>query len=79
MLRQRLRLIKESKLLENLTKQILINDFEKSEADAETMIKEFNIKSYVWKHPILLQDSPYDWVLRLLTRNKDIKALEKAI
>lgn len=79
MLKQRLGLLKEAKLLENLTKQVLIKDFEKSEVDAEKIVKDFNIKWYILMHPILLHDSPYEWALRLLTRNKDIAALEKAM
>jgi hypothetical protein len=69
----------EARILALKTRDLLIIKFGKTASESEKMINDFKMEDFVAKHPIALHESPFDWALRLLTKNKDYEALDKLV
>lgn len=64
------------KFVYQINRELVIN-FGKTSTQAKALVFNANLPEYLSKHPIALHDSPHEWAIKLLTKNKDVETLER--
>lgn len=68
---------REAMIIQNEIIKVLVNEFDKDEKIAKELVNKENIRKQIDGYSMSIHFSSMDWALRILTRNKDIEALEK--